>query len=522
VIDDAIFQREGIMLKKISIFSIILSCVLSAYSPPPLFAKDFEFYNGRVSVGLWGDEFLSFRKAKHKEQYWQYSQALTFWRSRVQMDITTTWFQYFYESAPDFNDKIHNSMAASMRYNKYQAPFFARDDIIHEAYIDINKGPLSVRVGKQKVVWGDLELKRTTDIVNPLDLRYSSPGVDDLDELKVGLWMIRMLYQSSLPGDLLFELLINPGDYQLLRQGIQGSDRGSPAVPNEELGGMGITGAIQTLQYRAEPRFSLHNFAIGGRLRGLLRSQIAGRAYDWLWTLQYYTSPDQNSLVVDNTEAYRAWAAQYSAMRVDGIDQGVWPKENIYDARRYNMFGLSLQTFDPILTNAVIIGEFAYFKGLTFNRTIPPEGTTTLDPTTRDLFTYGLSVRRPWKTAFFKKIDHSSRGYTDVDLSIYQGWILGSDISQLKQTFSYGNRSETTFTLQLMTAFRNQEFTPVIRMLYNTRNWGYVSTSVTYSITSNWKTTVGYTENFARNQTNDGVAAAYHKDRIYWKVEWQF
>ena len=116
---------------------------------------------------------MSFRKAKHKEQYWQYSQALTFWRHRGQMDITTkwyecgdtiinmyTWFQYFYESGPDINDKIHDSMSARQRYTKYQAPFYRRDDIIHEAYLDINKGSLSIRIGKQKVVWGEMELQR--------------------------------------------------------------------------------------------------------------------------------------------------------------------------------------------------------------------------------------------------------------------------------------------------------------------------------------------------------------------------
>ena len=44
------------MLKKIIVFTTILSCVLSAYSLPPLFA-DWELYNGKVSIGLWGDEY---------------------------------------------------------------------------------------------------------------------------------------------------------------------------------------------------------------------------------------------------------------------------------------------------------------------------------------------------------------------------------------------------------------------------------------------------------------------------------
>jgi hypothetical protein len=521
------------MIKKTVLLAITLFLALCILGIARSYA-DFEFFDGRISVGLWGDEYLVWRRAKYSEQKEQYSQALTFWRHRGQMDITTklvergdtiinfyTWLQYFYESGPDINDKIRHSMSARQRYNKYQAPFWYGDDIIYEAYLDINKGPLSVRIGKQKVIWGEMELERTTDIVNPLDLRYSSPGIDDLDELKIGLWMIRLLYQSSLPGDLLFEFLFNPGDYQRLRLGVQGSDRGSPSVPNEELGGLGITGAIQYLQDRAESRFSLENFGIGGRVRGTLRTQIAKRNYDWLWTLQYYTAPDQNQLVVEDVDAYRAWAAEYAARRVDGITGGVFPDKNVYDARRYQMVGLGLQTFDPILTNAVIIGEFAYFNGINYNSTIPP-GESTRRPIERDFFTYGLSIRRPVKTAFFKKIDHSSRGYTDVDFSIYQGWFLGNNVSEIKRTFSYGNRSETTFTLMLMTHFRNQEFTPVLRMLYNTRNWGYASLSVTYSITSHWKWVVGYTENWARDETNSGVAAAYHKDRFYTKVEWQF
>ncbi len=57
-------------------------------------------------------------------------------------------------------------------------------------------------------------MQRVADVVNPLDLRLGVPGVDNWEEIKKGLWMIRTTYQSSLPGNLIFENIINPGYYQ--------------------------------------------------------------------------------------------------------------------------------------------------------------------------------------------------------------------------------------------------------------------------------------------------------------------
>ena len=491
------YERRRNMFKKIIISAIALYCAVSLWGLSESLAE-FSLFNGRIESSVWLDEYLTFREKKHPEQRVQYSQALVAWRHRAQADILFklyncgdtiinfyTWLQYYYDSGPDVNDKINRAMDPGQKYHKYQAPFWARDDILQEAYLDINKGPLSVRIGKQKVIWGDLELAVTTDIVNPLDLRYSSPGIDDLDVLKIPLWMIKTIYQSSLPGELLFEFLVNPGDYQSIRLGVQGSDRGSPSVPNEELGGLGITGAVAKLQNRSEPRFSLNNFAMGGRVRGLTRFSIAKSPYELMWTLQYYTSPSQNTMVVDKVEEYRAWAAGFAARRADGII-GNLPEGRIYDARRYHMLGLSMQTFDPLLTKAVFIGEFAYFFNQSYNTTDRTNGVTG-PPTERDYFTYGLSCRRPLETKFLKKIDPKSRGFTEMDLSIYQGWIVGQDVWKLKRQFSYGYRSTTTFSLQLMTAFVNQTFTPVFRVLYNTRNYGYWSLSVVYSLTTQFQ-----------------------------------
>ena len=520
--------------KQIVLSGIVLFCAVFLFFEESF--AGYELFDKRLQITIKADEFAVWRARKHTDQYIRYSEALVMWRHRIQGEFLWkmyekedtiinfyTWLGFFYESAASTNENIRNAMDSQQRHYKYQLPLWSKDDILYEGYLDINKGPWTIRIGKQKVVWGEMELERTTDVVNPLDLRYSSPGVDDLDELKIPLYMLRTTYQSSLPGEMLFEFIFNPGDYQRIRTGVQGSDRGSPSVPNEELGGMGITGAIEWYKDHAEPRFSIANWETGLRVRGLYRPMIAKTPYEFLWTLQYFTAPDDVPIVDgDNVKEWQSAIGKIAISRAGNKSIDPLPSGHFYDAKRWHMWGLGLQTYDDILTKAVLIGEFAIFKGISYNRT--EDNVATLPgETKRNFFTYGLSIRRPYKEPFIKKyLDHSARGYVDVDFSIYQGWILGGNIDELKRTFSYGNKSETTFTLQLMTAFRNQEFTPVIRVLYNTRNWGYYSPSITYSATTNLKISVGYTESWANNPTDNGVAAAYKNDRIYMKVRYEF
>ena len=67
---------------------------------------------------------------------------------------------------------------------------------------------------------------RTIDRINPLDLRYTTPGIDPFDEMKLGLWMVRGFYTSDLPGQLVFEGIWTP-DFQRVRTPLEGTAMGS-------------------------------------------------------------------------------------------------------------------------------------------------------------------------------------------------------------------------------------------------------------------------------------------------------
>jgi hypothetical protein len=53
---------------------------------------------------------------------------------------------------------------------------------------------LSLRIGKQQVVWGEADLFRSLDIVNPLDLRQSGFVGEDFADFRQPLWIFKALY----------------------------------------------------------------------------------------------------------------------------------------------------------------------------------------------------------------------------------------------------------------------------------------------------------------------------------------
>ena len=90
----------------------------------------------------------------------------------------------------------------------------ARDELefdpdLREAYADLFFDNLTVRVGRQIVVWGESDLFRVNDWANPVDLRRGFFG--SLEELREPLWMVSARYGTM---NWAFEMVVNPGDYQ--------------------------------------------------------------------------------------------------------------------------------------------------------------------------------------------------------------------------------------------------------------------------------------------------------------------
>ncbi|MEW6442796.1 MAG: DUF1302 family protein [bacterium] len=68
-----------------------------------------------------------------------------------------------------------------------------------EAYADIYRGPLSLRIGRQNLSWGETDVFRLLDSINPLDNTFGGP-FEDLDDRRIPLWMLRGSYNLGTVG----------------------------------------------------------------------------------------------------------------------------------------------------------------------------------------------------------------------------------------------------------------------------------------------------------------------------------
>lgn len=68
-----------------------------------------------------------------------------------------------------------------------------------EAYADVTKGPFFLRLGRQKLAWGETDLFRLLDNINPLDNTFG--GIfEDLDDRRIPIFMARTSYNFGKVG----------------------------------------------------------------------------------------------------------------------------------------------------------------------------------------------------------------------------------------------------------------------------------------------------------------------------------
>ena len=68
-----------------------------------------------------------------------------------------------------------------------------------EAYVDLSRGPVFLRIGRQILGWGETDIFRLLDMINPLDNTFGGP-FEDLDDRRIPLWMLRGSYNLGTVG----------------------------------------------------------------------------------------------------------------------------------------------------------------------------------------------------------------------------------------------------------------------------------------------------------------------------------
>ncbi len=270
-------------------------------------------------------------------------------------DLTIRLFgglKWWWEKSPLIDDNLRRHIPHRDRKD-YMHPRSFDDDILTEAYVDIIKGPWQFRIGKQIVIWGQLDIARVADVVNPLDLRKGVPGVDTWEEVKRGIWMIRGFYQSQLPGNLLFEFIFNPGDFRQIEIPYEGTHYGAPyhqTNPFQPGPDFGIFHWLSQKWRRDAPTWNLKkNYEWGFRIRGY--------TWDIDWTLLLWNGRDDGPVadprrITPFTLLY-IQAGLRSQLRGKTINPPDWPDYKVWYYKRYTTVGGTAQTWVQKLWSTV-------------------------------------------------------------------------------------------------------------------------------------------------------------------------
>lgn len=85
-----------------------------------------------------------------------------------------------------------------------------RDLFLDMNFGQVGPGSLSIRVGNQQIVWGESDLYRSIDIINPLRIDQNGPVGEKFDEFRTPIWALKALYNIGNVGTLLSNVSIEP------------------------------------------------------------------------------------------------------------------------------------------------------------------------------------------------------------------------------------------------------------------------------------------------------------------------
>src|SRR6185369_6199471 len=104
------------------------------------------------------------------------------------------------------------------RTNRTARDGFKFENRMREAYIDLalTQLPLSFRLGRQQVIWGESDQFRLMDVINPIDTTWHLQQ-EEWDKLRIPLWLVKTIWDMGDLGPIsnaFTEIVWNPGDYQ--------------------------------------------------------------------------------------------------------------------------------------------------------------------------------------------------------------------------------------------------------------------------------------------------------------------
>jgi hypothetical protein len=85
-----------------------------------------------------------------------------------------------------------------------------RDIFLDLDFGKVGPGGLSMRIGNQQIVWGESDLYRSIDVINPLRIDQNQPVGEKFDEFRSPIWAVKWLYNIGDVGSWFSNVSIEP------------------------------------------------------------------------------------------------------------------------------------------------------------------------------------------------------------------------------------------------------------------------------------------------------------------------
>jgi hypothetical protein len=340
---------------------------------------------------------------------------------------------------------------------------FSQQYDLWECYLDLARGPLFFRVGRQNLAWGETDSFRLLDSINPLDNTFGGP-FEDLDDRRIPLWMLRGSYNFGRVGPvatLTLEGFWVPGNWDT---------RVAPLAPT------GTPYAAPEPKTPLAKRFvtpgkTMSNSRWGARVMGLI-------ANNFNFTIAHYKTFLDNPalrLAVGDSPLDASAEIVYDDVQITGGSLSFWEEHTDTIVRTEVAWFWDEPVFIPEINTPLIPLpiQIPGLPGLPANGTIPK----------KDTFRWVIGLDKniwirplnPVKT-FFISCQYFGTWVQDYDDRMRQPVPLYPDTDR----YPLVKEVENLFTVAITTEYLHGDLVPTLAGFYDVRGSWLISPMVNY------------------------------------------
>lgn len=454
-------------------------------------AHGVEYLDGKLDISGYLENFTVYRidEPTHRDRGYFSTCRNTFYLEAgyqllQESDLSVSFhitLRHFYESAFDV-DSDYSDASNRNDHNRYRTE--NGNDRLREAYTDIATGPFQVRIGKQVATWGEADGFRMADIINPLDQSWHWT-FEAWEDLVIPTWMVRAWYNTDLPGDITFEMVYIPYDFEPTNLAPVGMNWGIPF----------FTRGFWLNFKKSRPGNDKDNFELGFR--------VGAKIKGWdIYLHDFYTRND-SPIFTDNAQKL-----------IKGVLIG---GEDYFKYTRYNVLGGTATGYNE-LTKAVLRAEWGLNMGQDFNTTAT--GNPPFKIRSSDVFAYMIGFDRPTMLPYLSRWNNY-RSYF-ISMQMFQKYIIHPAPGFVREPdMGKGDTTFTAFTLILETGFRNDSIVPSSLVAYSTSGWGFWLPSVKYKLGHHWRFILGSAVLWGSSPT-EGMGIFRGNEELSLKVRYEF